>query len=479
MVKLNWFPNNDTNNNPVTHYEKANCLVPTRVQLVDGIIMEAEAEFPPISFLQVNKNGKIQFIKTMDNKSLYQAVRNRGAPTHTKAQRWQNIQVQRINKAFTRNHGSGCGAKKKQLRWQVLNHCLPVRQRLHKMNPQVEGTCALCKEEETILHCLYFCRISQPIWGWFKQLWERLTKEVITLTDKKLWICNDRQSKYSQVLAEMIDNIQYMIWIHRNEHTFRTHPIIPIQVRLIGVAQQLNVLIRSRDHLNHKRQDEGKQVNSEKHKRGHWSIIWQNITQLVIDKEEYKVLQSNEGKEQLNKFLHNTKNNLSGQNNEGVREPNQGEKYKFLQSNEWKPIILEPKKGEQRKRTGKEEQRRKGQKPRTVKEVRVQKNKTVRVNKILSEQRSDKGIAIERQHRNDSKDRRNTNKEHKPLEHTNREEVRILRYGGKIKRNTKRKTKIKQLPIRLTVQEYDKVLNGIREFITTLKDKLAQENNTN
>jgi len=168
-------------------------------------------------------------------------------------------------------------------------------------------------------YCLYNSTHSQQIWKWFQELWRNITQETISLTEDKLWIFNDRESKYPRVLAEIIDNVQYSIWVHRNEHTFRPHPIVPINVTIIGIAQQLNTLIRSRDHLNLKKRDEKTSINSAKYIKMHWTEVWQQIKQLQINTPAYKELQNCEGDEQLVRFLYNKVADLSNfKNNKNV-----------------------------------------------------------------------------------------------------------------------------------------------------------------
>ena len=91
QVKLLWFPNNDTLQQPTIWSEKAHTLVPIAIKKRKGKITVATATFPPIAFLKGKKDKNIQLITKMTNKDLYTAVVNRTPPLRKKKYKWPQI----------------------------------------------------------------------------------------------------------------------------------------------------------------------------------------------------------------------------------------------------------------------------------------------------------------------------------------------------------------------------------------------------
>ena len=70
MVKLLWFPDNDTNKLPEQYQQLAHTLAPIDIQQTEGIITQAVATFPPIQYLKSNRGNGIIDTEDCNNKNI-------------------------------------------------------------------------------------------------------------------------------------------------------------------------------------------------------------------------------------------------------------------------------------------------------------------------------------------------------------------------------------------------------------------------
>ena len=92
LVKLLWFNNNDTNNQPTKHQEYAHVLVPVNITQTGTRITQVIANFPPIVFMKGKHRLSIQYIPRMQNKHFYIAMRAGKTQPIKKTYRWNEVE---------------------------------------------------------------------------------------------------------------------------------------------------------------------------------------------------------------------------------------------------------------------------------------------------------------------------------------------------------------------------------------------------
>ena len=305
IIDLEWFPQNNTRNDPSTWTEKLHTLVPVTVRIENQKITRAIATFPPITFMKHTTN-KIQQISRMTNKDYYIAVQSWNKKPTIKQYKWPNIGPKRLKDAFIHNHHGRVGASIKQTRWMVLTHCLPVGSRLHKINNQMDKKCPNCNAKETIRHCLFTCTAIHYIWAWFKHMWESITADDISDLDADEWICNDHESSFPEQLRETINIIIHRIWINRNKKIFNNRELIRRRpAMLIDIAAHWNRHIRAQLHQQKMRQEQAIFYRQTTPYVKGWKTLWQRILHVPPIYTEWARLQNTEGDNYTQLLLHN------------------------------------------------------------------------------------------------------------------------------------------------------------------------------
>ena len=280
QVSLLWFQNNDTRNKPIKWQEKAHVLVPISVKKRKGIIIAATANFPPIAFLKGKKEENLQLITRMTNRDLYTAVVNRSPLPPQKKYKWPQIPRSRWVKAHRSNYKGKEGANSKQTRWYVLNHCLPVNSRLHKMNKEITGRCKSCQAKETIRHCLFKCNKVAPIWKWLQKIWKNISNENLPPMEDMGWVCNDIRSKSPDELRELCNIITHRIWLNRNKSVFNSKEHLDTEAMIIDIAKHWNNHVRAQMHLQYLKKEQAIFYGQPITIQIGWKNLWAQITKL-------------------------------------------------------------------------------------------------------------------------------------------------------------------------------------------------------
>ena len=305
LVDLLWYKDNNTHNTPMLVREYAHALVPVKVRIQNGIVLEVIAIFPPVRFMRLSTNKNIQLISAMSNKDYYMAMRSIVPRDKKKIYKWPNINQEVLEQAFTNNHQGKERANVRQTRWLVLTHSLPVRSRLHKMNTKMTVRCPTCNYNETIRHCLYTCTINAPIWDWFRKIWKMITHERLPNMHSNYWISNNIQSSYSTQLREICNIITHSIWINRNKIIFHNKEVLSIHAMIFNIATQWNIHIRAQLHTEKIKHEQaiyyGRVFTPEKG----WQPIWERIQAIQLSTKVWSLLQATIGDTHTTTLLYN------------------------------------------------------------------------------------------------------------------------------------------------------------------------------
>ena len=91
-----------------------------------------------------------------------------------KANRWrEEVPQKAIAKAVMANWASPCASNIQSFRWLLLNHALPVGERMHPKDP-----CPVCDRPETIKHAVYGCRFAWEVWQLIRRRWTEIIRAV-------------------------------------------------------------------------------------------------------------------------------------------------------------------------------------------------------------------------------------------------------------------------------------------------------------
>jgi hypothetical protein len=312
-VPLLWYPNNNLSKQPQEHWEYASALVPAKVKIVDNIVLEAIALFPPIAFVNAGKNNgeqHIMLINKMDNKDYYAAVhKNNNNNTKSKIKQYTlfHDNEKKKHEAFKNNHHSNLSGNIRQTRWLVLTHSLPVCQRMHKMNPQWDNKCPACGQIETIRHCLISCQRVQPIWQWFRKIWHTITTQPLPLMHDDVWLTNTFSCQFQIELTEVNDIITHILWTNRNKLLFNNKQALNEPQLIQTMATAINTHIRKMTqkqaslydiHMMQKRDQETTYLKT-------WTVLWARIRDQDVDDSNWRLLQATEGEHYCALLLHN------------------------------------------------------------------------------------------------------------------------------------------------------------------------------
>ena len=308
QIKLSWYQNNDTLQQPTEWSEKAHTLVPITIKKRKGKIIAAMATFPPIAFLKGKKEENIQLITKMTNKDLYTAVVNRTPPLRKKKYKWPQIPQKRWAKAQTLNYKGNEGASIKQTRWCVLNHCLPVNSRLHKMNKDIASQCRGCSLKETIRHCLFTCTKVVPIWNWFQNTWNSITKDTLPPMQSMGWVCNDIKSEFPEQLREISNIISHRIWLNRNKRTFNNKECLNVQAMIMDISKLWNNHIRAQMYMQKLKQEKAILYGQSYRPEVGWKILWVRINMWPDNSKPWLALRATIGDALVQTTLHNSVN---------------------------------------------------------------------------------------------------------------------------------------------------------------------------
>ena len=305
-LDLLWYKDNDTRKTLVVVKEYAHALVPVKVKMVEGVIIEATAIFPPIQFMKLAPNRNIQLISAMSNQDYYVARRSLTPTEKKKVYKWPDITDNMLKQAFISNHRGNESASIRQTRWLILTHSLPVGSRLHKMNRQVAKYCPSCQSKETIRHCIYTCEKSKRIWRWFINVWGNITTDCLPNIHNNEWICNSIESEHPTQLREVCNIITHCIWINRNKKIFNTREALDTQAMIHNIATRWNIHIRAQIHIIKMRHEQAIYYGRTFPAEVGWQILWQRILAIKSDSNDWALLQATTGDTHCAALLYNT-----------------------------------------------------------------------------------------------------------------------------------------------------------------------------
>lgn len=302
-IKLWWYAQSDRMCPPQPWSEKAHALTQVRIRYQKHIIIEAVAFFDQISFLKTGRTGQIVTTSEITNARIYEAIVSCNNAKLPKPTRWTSVTEAQCEAAFTRNHSSGCGGMVKQFRWQILNHCLPVKGRLHYMGMIPTDNCPICMQIEDIRHRIQECYEVRRIIRWITTLWWRLTQEQLSPATDMKWVLNTHPSRYQKELAEIIDVCMYRAWLNRNQHVYRPQSAMPTGPLLLEIAKQLNVYIRAHRYIERIKQYGAVYPNIRPVTWSNWDRIWHQIQQLPQGDRGYAFLRATKAQEEVHSWL--------------------------------------------------------------------------------------------------------------------------------------------------------------------------------
>ena len=141
--------------------------------------MDLKGALAPVSIKSMKHGPSFDTIQV--NKFVYKAqllclgVRDKGNPP--KKNRWrEEVPKKAIRKTMMANWASPCASNIQSFRWLLLNHALPVGDRMHPKDP-----CPACNEPESIKHALYGCSFAWEVWRCVRRKWSEVIREVASL----------------------------------------------------------------------------------------------------------------------------------------------------------------------------------------------------------------------------------------------------------------------------------------------------------